>query len=76
MEHANRRRRIENCLWGLLANANAGGDNVHRGMLLGAVLGASVDAMPESLTEGLADHRALGEEITAFADIAAGGKGI
>ena len=27
---------------GLLANANCGGENVHRGIVLGAILGASV----------------------------------
>ena len=54
----------------LLANANAGGDNVHRGAVLGLLVGAGVETFPESLIEGLADAETLGEEIRAFAAVA------
>ncbi len=61
----------------LLANTNAGGDNVHRGMLLGALLGAAAsDKLPEPLLEGLAEHRRLSEEIAAFTDVAVSGQGL
>jgi len=54
----------------LLANANAGGDNVHRGMLLGLLVGAASDDVPSSLKTGLKDHEALAAEIDAFAKLA------
>lgn len=54
----------------LLANANAGGDNVHRGAVLGLLVGAATAEFPESLRSGLAEQRAIGEEIDAFAEIA------
>lgn len=54
----------------LLANANAGGDNVHRGMLLGMILGAANDHVPDHLVEGLVAHEELKGEIDAFAEIA------
>jgi hypothetical protein len=60
----------------LIANANTGGDNVHRGMLLGMVVGAAAEELPDPLVKGLADHRDLTEEIGAFADIAITGRGI
>ncbi len=60
----------------LIANTNAGGDNVHRGMLLGLLVGAACDEIPGALAEGLIDADALKEEIGAFADIAAAGKGV
>jgi len=53
---------------GLLANANTGGENVHRGIVLGALLGADVGekAIPEHLKLGLKDYAILQEEIEAF----------
>ena len=57
----------------LLANANGGGDNVHRGMLLGLVVGASHDELPTDLLEGLRDHAELAAEIDAFTEIASSG---
>ncbi|MDQ8186778.1 ADP-ribosylglycohydrolase family protein [Pelagicoccus sp. SDUM812002] len=54
----------------LLANANAGGDNVHRGALLGLLLGASCDDFPEHLKEGLRDRDALASEIENFVAVA------
>lgn len=56
---------------GLLANANAGGDNVHRGMVLGVLLGAAVGRVPARLKQGLRDYDDLKTEIEAFAAIAA-----
>jgi ADP-ribosyl-[dinitrogen reductase] hydrolase len=54
----------------LLNNANAGGENVHRGSCLGAVLGAragmeGLAGTPE-LVEGLHDREALAQEIDDF----------
>ena len=54
---------------GLLANANCGGENVHRGVLLGAFLGASVgeQQIPEKWKKGLRDYEKIAKEIDAFA---------
>jgi ADP-ribosyl-[dinitrogen reductase] hydrolase len=60
----------------LLANANAGGDNVHRGMILGMIVGAANKETPEHLMKGLADYDELKKEIDAYAEIAANGNGI
>ncbi|MHC4958055.1 MAG: ADP-ribosylglycohydrolase family protein [Planctomycetota bacterium] len=57
----------------LLANANAGGDNVHRGMVLGLLAGAAHDEFPPHLIEGLAARNGLAEEIDAFVELALGG---
>jgi len=52
----------------LLANANTGGENVHRGEILGALLGAAhgAAAIPEELKRGLKYHAQIEEEIRAF----------
>lgn len=52
----------------VLANANAGGENVHRGLVLGALLGAQVGAsgIPAKLKAGLHHHAALQKEIDSF----------
>ncbi|MBT8368644.1 MAG: ADP-ribosylglycohydrolase family protein [Deltaproteobacteria bacterium] len=60
----------------LFANANAGGDNVHRGMILGLVVGAASDDLPEHLRHGLAALEGLQQEVEEFSDIALSGKGI
>ncbi len=60
----------------LLANANAGGDNVHRGMVLGLVVGSANDDLPEHLKQGLLAFAELQGEIEAFADVALSGKAI
>eukprot|EP00958_Prasinococcus_capsulatus_P012596 scaffold1265_cov366-Prasinococcus_capsulatus_cf.AAC.9 len=54
---------------GLLANANCGGENVHRGIVLGAMLGASVGekAIEGRWKDGLKDHEDIRQEIDAFA---------
>lgn len=53
---------------GLLANANTGGENVHRGIVLGALLGAQAgeSGIPEHLKTGLKDYVAISQEIEAF----------
>jgi len=53
----------------ILANANAGGDNVHRGIILGMLAGAANDTIPQDLKEGLSDYEELNNEINAFVDL-------
>jgi len=60
----------------LLANANAGGDNVHRGMVLGLLVGAANDDIPLHLVKGLIAFHDLESEIEAFTDIALSRKAI
>ena len=60
----------------LLANANAGGDNVHRGMVLGILLGAANLELAEYLKRGLIAFAELQTEIDAFSDIAWNGNTI
>jgi hypothetical protein len=60
----------------LLANANAGGDNVHRSMVLGLVVGAASETVPDHLKTGLADYPALSAEIDAFTEVATAGRGV
>jgi len=50
----------------VLANANAGGDNIHRGILLGMLAGAANDEIPLDLKEGLKHYEVIKEEIEAF----------
>ena len=50
----------------VLANANAGGDNVHRGMILGILAGAATDEIPQELKEGLIYYKEINAEIEAF----------
>jgi len=59
----------------VLANANCGGENVHRGCVLGALLGAAVgeSGIPGHLKAGLKDSEALRREIEAFAAAVSGG---
>lgn len=56
---------FEKCL---LASANAGGENVHRGLVLGALVGAEAgaSAIPAELKEGLRWGKEIGQEIQAF----------
>lgn len=60
----------------VLTNVNAGGDNVHRGMVLGMILGAVAGELPDEFVNGLADKKELEKEIDAFAEIAVSGKGL
>ena len=50
----------------ILANANAGGDNVHRGILLGMLVGAANDEIPQDLKEGLSSYETIKSEINDF----------
>ena len=57
---------------GLLASANAGGENVNRSAVLGALLGAqlsSVDGWGGELVSGLHDEAGLRVEIERFTDV-------
>jgi ADP-ribosylglycohydrolase len=52
----------------LVANTNVGGDNCHRGAVLGAILGASLGygAIPARWIQGLRSRAELHEEIESF----------
>jgi len=52
----------------LIANTNVGGDNCHRGAILGAILGASLgfEAIPKRWIDGLIAHDELNNEIEMF----------
>ncbi|MBC2600312.1 ADP-ribosylglycohydrolase family protein [Puniceicoccus vermicola] len=55
----------------LLADANAGGDNVGRGAVLGLLVGAaSGPAFPEAWIDGLADKDTIANEIDGFLQVA------
>lgn len=67
-----------NDVWtGLIANANSGGENVHRGSILGAFLGAAagkIDSVPEKMTSGLFHKDELEKEINEFVLCVTGSK--
>jgi len=52
----------------VLANANRGGENVHSGIVIGALLGAAqgAAAIPSELKEGLSDHGRIAADINDF----------
>lgn len=52
----------------LIANTNVGGDNCHRGAVLGAIMGGSLGygAIPERWIQGLRSRAELHEEVEAF----------
>jgi ADP-ribosylglycohydrolase len=50
----------------LFDNANAGGDNVHRGMILGLLSGACAKEIPEHLKKGLLNYEEIKNEIEDF----------
>lgn len=52
----------------LLANTNLGGDNVHRGTVLGALLGLASCSAPDALYSELLDRDLIEEEISALLD--------
>ena len=58
------------CWKALLANANIGGENVHRGAVLGAILGARTGdtGLPRELKDGLFQSEELENEINNFID--------
>ena len=51
-----------------LANANAGGENVARGSLLGAVIGARGKPFPAWCNEGLMHKNEIAAELDAFVE--------
>lgn len=53
----------------ILANANAGGDNVHRGMILGLLAGACNTEIPYELKSGLLAYHELKDEISGFVNL-------
>lgn len=53
----------------LFANANAGGDNVHRGMILGLLAGACTTEIPYKLKSGLLAYDELKNEIRDFVNL-------
>lgn len=62
-------QKATNQVWeGLLANANVGGENVHRGSVMGAILGARAGyrALQPQLVDGLYPHDELEKEIDDF----------
>lgn len=50
----------------ILANANAGGDSVHRGIILGLLAGAASDEIQEELKTGLVEYDSIKREIEDF----------
>jgi len=60
----------------LLAGANAGGENVNRNALLGAVMGAAhgFDKLEMSLIKGLHDHDGIKKDIDDFIKVIENGK--
>jgi ADP-ribosyl-[dinitrogen reductase] hydrolase len=53
----------------LLTDVNAGGDNVHRGMILGLILGASNPEIMKQKAEALKNYLEIKKEISAFAQL-------
>lgn len=53
---------------GLLANTNLGGDNVHRGSVLGTILGLANGHTVSDFYDGLTDKALIDEELQALID--------
>jgi ADP-ribosylglycohydrolase len=53
----------------LITDANAGGDNVHRGMVLGLLVGASDPEIMKKKAEALKNYSEIKKEISAFAKL-------
>jgi ADP-ribosylglycohydrolase len=49
----------------LRVNTNLGGDNVHRGIVLGTILGLQTDTVAANWFNQLADHKVIAKEIDA-----------
>jgi ADP-ribosylglycohydrolase len=58
----------------LRVNTNLGGDNVHRGIVLGTLLGLQSDAVATRWFEQLADHKLIAQEIEALISVASAPK--
>ena len=50
-------------------NTNAGGDCVHRGIILGMLVGAGSEEVPNKFKMGLVEYDSINEEIEAFVKI-------
>jgi len=50
----------------LLVNTNLGGDNVHRGAVLGAILGLQTESVATNWFQQLADYEVISQEIDAL----------
>lgn len=53
----------------VLDNTNAGGDNVHRGMILGLLAGATASSIPQELQTSLVNYEDIKKEIDAFVSV-------
>jgi ADP-ribosylglycohydrolase len=58
----------------LRVNTNLGGDNVHRGIVLGTLLGLQSDVVATSWFEQLADHKLIAQEIETLISVASAPK--
>ncbi|PKG77751.1 ADP-ribosylglycohydrolase family protein [Shewanella sp. Actino-trap-3] len=58
----------------LRVNTNLGGDNVHRGIVLGTLLGLQSDIVATSWFEQLVDHKLIAQEIEALISVASAPK--
>lgn len=58
----------------LLVNTNLGGDNVHRGIILGTLLGLQSDAVATRWFTQLVDHKSIAQEIEALITVASAPK--
>ena len=56
-------RYLENPQQGLIANVNLGGDNVHRGFVLGTILGAATGESLDNLFNQLSESDAMATEL-------------
>lgn len=57
---------VEDLQAALIANTNLGGDNVHRGAVLGGIIGLAQGHTVDHWFEKLTDYRRIKEEITAL----------
>ena len=53
-----------------IKNCSKSALKIHRGMVLGLLVGAASEEVPAMLKAGLVDHVALTREIEAFAELA------
>jgi ADP-ribosylglycohydrolase len=58
----------------LCVNTNLGGDNVHRGMVLGAILGLQSDVIAKQWFIQLSDHASIAQEVDALTSAATSSK--
>eukprot|EP01134_Creolimax_fragrantissima_P006223 CFRG6223T1 len=60
----------------LISNTNIGGSNVHRGSMIGAILGAAQggDCIPQRWMEGLLDRAEIENEINQFVELVTNSK--